>query len=92
VVPATQALISAVPEVDPESKRRRIVLPGDVPSPIHPPSDCPFHPRCPIAEERCKTGVTALREIKKDHFAACHLAGTKIEAATQAGGASYTSS
>jgi oligopeptide/dipeptide ABC transporter ATP-binding protein len=78
--PYTQALISAVPEVDPETKRRRIVLPGDVPSPIHPPPGCPFHPRCPIAEERCRTEVPAFREVKKDHFAACHLAGTRIEA------------
>jgi oligopeptide/dipeptide ABC transporter ATP-binding protein len=77
--PYTQALISAVPEVDPETKRPRIVLPGDVPSPIHPPPGCPFHPRCPIAEARCQTEVPALREVKKDHFAACHLAGTKIE-------------
>jgi len=78
--PYTQALISAVPEVDPESKRRRIVLPGDVPSPIHPPPGCPFHPRCPIAETRCKSEVPAFREVRKDHFAACHLAGTRIEA------------
>ena len=78
--PYTQALISAVPEVDPETKRRRIVLPGDVPSPIHPPPGCPFHPRCPIAEEQCKTEVPAFREVAKNHRAACHLAGTKIDA------------
>ena len=78
--PYTQALISAVPEVDPDTKRRRIILPGDVPSPIHPPPGCPFHPRCPIAEARCKSEVPAFLEVKKDHFAACHLAGTKIEA------------
>src|SRR5580693_6717675 len=78
--PYTQALISAVPEVDPESKRQRIVLPGDVPSPIHPPSGCPFHPRCPIAEEKCKTIVPLLQQISRDHFAACHFAGTKIDA------------
>ena len=77
--PYTQALISAVPEVDPETKRRRIVLPGDVPSPIHPPPGCPFHPRCPIAEERCKMEVPAFREVAKNHRAACHLAGTKID-------------
>ena len=77
--PYTQALISAIPEVDPESKRRRIILPGDVPSPIHPPGGCPFHPRCPIAEERCRMEVPALREVAKNHFAACHLAGKKIE-------------
>ncbi len=72
--PYTQALISAVPVVDPDSKHRRILLPGDVPSPINPPSGCPFHPRCPIAEDRCKVEVPALRQISPGHFAACHLA------------------
>jgi len=76
--PYTQALISAVPEVDPDSKRQRILLPGDVPSPIHPPSGCPFHPRCPVAEERCRTEIPELREIGGNHLAACHLAGSKI--------------
>jgi len=72
--PYTQALISAVPVIDPASKRKRIVLSGDVPSPIHPPAGCPFHPRCPMAEERCKKEVPLLRELGTGHFAACHLA------------------
>ena len=73
--PYTQALISAVPEVDADSKRKRIVLPGDVPSPIHPPSGCRFHPRCPVAEKpRCKTIAPELRMISGQHQAACHLA------------------
>jgi oligopeptide transport system ATP-binding protein len=72
--PYTQALISAVPEVDPETKRQRIILPGDVPSPIHPPPGCPFHPRCPMAEARCQAEVPALREISARHLVGCHLA------------------
>jgi oligopeptide transport system ATP-binding protein len=76
--PYTQALISAVPEIDPDTKRQRIILPGDVPSPIHPPSGCPFHPRCPIAEARCKTEAPTLEENGQSHFTACHLAGTPI--------------
>ena len=72
--PYTQALLSAVPVVDPDSKRERIVLPGDVPSPIHPPGGCPFHPRCPVAESRCSTEVPILRELTSGHWAACHLA------------------
>lgn len=71
--PYTQALISAVPVLDPDAKRQRVVLPGDVPSPIHPPAGCPFHPRCPLAEARCRTEVPALREVASGHWTACHL-------------------
>jgi len=73
--PYTQALISAIPEIDPGTKRKRIILPGDVPSPIHPPSGCRFHPRCPMAEKpRCETEAPELRELSANHCAACHLA------------------
>lgn len=72
--PYTQALLSAVPVVDAASKRQRILLSGDVPSPIHPPSGCPFHPRCPVAVARCKTEVPPLREVEPGHLTACHLA------------------
>ncbi len=71
--PYTQALISAVPVVDPDSQRKRILLPGDVPSPIHPPGGCPFHPRCPVAEARCRVGTPLLLEVAPGHQAACHL-------------------
>ncbi len=74
--PYTQALISAVPEVDPDTKRQRIVLPGDVPSPMHPPSGCRFHPRCPVKDRpaRCESESPALRELSPGHCAACHVA------------------
>jgi oligopeptide transport system ATP-binding protein len=72
--PYTQALVSAVPVVDADTKRKRIVLSGDVPSPISPPIGCPFHPRCPIAEGRCATEAPALREIAPGHYASCHFA------------------
>jgi oligopeptide/dipeptide ABC transporter ATP-binding protein len=78
--PYTQALISAVPEVDPDTKRKRIILPGDVPSPIHPPPGCPFHPRCPIAEARCRTEAPELRAIGSRRRVACHLAGKRVAA------------
>ena len=76
--PYTQALISAVPEADPNTKRRRIILPGDVPSPIHPPGGCPFHPRCPVAEARCRVEAPGLDESAPGHFTACHLAGKRL--------------
>jgi oligopeptide transport system ATP-binding protein len=72
--PYTQALLSAVPVVDPDAKRRRIMLPGDVPSPISPPAGCTFHPRCPVKEPRCEKEIPALREVEPGHWVACHLA------------------
>ncbi len=72
--PYTQALLSAVPVVDPQSKRTRIILTGEVPSPLAPPPGCPFHPRCPVAEGRCRTEAPALRIGRDGRAAACHLA------------------
>ncbi len=72
--PYTQALISAVPTLDPATRRKRIVLAGDVPSPVHPPRGCPFHPRCPMAEPRCRFEPPIPREILPDHWVTCHLA------------------
>jgi oligopeptide transport system ATP-binding protein len=73
LMPYTKALISAVPLPDPvfERKRQRVVLKGDVPSPINPPSGCPFHPRCAYAIDACAREVPVLAEIKPQHFAAC---------------------
>jgi oligopeptide transport system ATP-binding protein len=71
--PYTEALLSAVPIPDPTVKRKRIVLQGDVPSPIHPPSGCHFHPRCARAQALCKTEAPALREVAPGHTAACHF-------------------
>jgi oligopeptide/dipeptide ABC transporter ATP-binding protein len=74
--PYTKALLSAVPIPDPvvEASRERVVLGGEVPSPLHPPRGCAFHPRCPIAVEDCQRTRPELRELDPGHRAACHLA------------------
>lgn len=71
--PYTQALISAIPSPDPRKKKERIILKGDVPSPLNPPAGCPFHPRCPMAMEECSKKLPVLKEVKPSHRVACHL-------------------
>jgi oligopeptide transport system ATP-binding protein len=70
--PYTEALLSAVPRPDPSIKKQRIILPGDVPSPINPPSGCRFHTRCLYAKADCKTVEPALQDIGGGHYVACH--------------------
>jgi oligopeptide/dipeptide ABC transporter ATP-binding protein len=69
--PYTQALMSAIPVPDPTLKRERIILKGDVPSPLNPPPGCRFHPRCPVVMDHCKVEEPAYIEISKDHWVAC---------------------
>lgn len=71
--PYTQALISAVPVLDPVNRRPRLRLAGEPPSPLNPPSGCPFHPRCPVAEARCRGEVPALRNVGAGRSVACHF-------------------
>ena len=73
--PYTQALLSAIPVPDPHYKRNRIILEGDIPSPVNPPSGCKFHTRCPKATERCSEEVPELRDLGNGHLAACHFCG-----------------
>ena len=72
--PYTEALLSAVPVTDPEARRQRIVLQGEVPSPMHPPTGCHFHTRCPIRKlPLCSSEIPQLKETSNGHMVACHL-------------------
>lgn len=73
--PYTKALLAAAPVHDPERRRARAFLPGELPSPFSPPSGCAFHPRCPQAMPRCREEAPELREIAPGHLASCHLYG-----------------
>ncbi len=79
--PYTRALLSAVPVPDPTAKRQRMILTGDVPSPIHPPSGCRFHTRCPFAFDRCRTEEPVLRPVAEGQVSACHLDAPGAQAA-----------
>jgi peptide/nickel transport system ATP-binding protein/oligopeptide transport system ATP-binding protein len=79
--PYTKALLSAVPVPDPDAKRERVILQGDLPSPIDPPSGCRFRTRCPVARARCATEVPELRRMADGHMAACHFAEADAPAA-----------
>jgi len=72
--PYTRALMSAIPIPNPRIKRERMILQGDVPSPLNPPAGCRFHPRCPFAQSRCSVEEPQLRELKPDHLVSCHFA------------------
>ena len=71
--PYTQALLSAALPLHPSARRERIVLSGEIPNPMNPPTGCRFHPRCPKAMPHCRTEEPAWREVKPTHFTACHL-------------------
>jgi peptide/nickel transport system ATP-binding protein len=88
--PYTQALLSAVPVPDPGAKRQRILLKGDVPSPVRPPKGCRFHTRCPYAFDRCRSDVPELRIVGEGQTAACHLHDGPAEANPLLAGSAVT--
>jgi oligopeptide/dipeptide ABC transporter ATP-binding protein len=71
--PYTEALFSAIPIPNPAARRERIILQGDVPSPVNPPSGCRFHTRCPMAQDQCRVERPVLKESAPDHWVACHF-------------------
>ena len=74
--PYTEALMSAIPEVNPDQEMAPVHLEGEIPSPVNPPSGCRFHTRCPYVEDMCKTDIPQWQEIENEHFVACHFADT----------------
>lgn len=74
--PYTEALLSAIPEVDPDNTMEAVSLEGEIPNPANPPSGCRFHTRCPYVQDVCKTDVPVWYEIEPEHFVACHFADT----------------
>ncbi len=74
--PYTEALLSAIPEVDPDLAMKPVTLRGEIPNPANPPPGCRFHTRCPYAEDVCKTDAPVWQEIEPEHFVACHFADT----------------
>jgi oligopeptide/dipeptide ABC transporter ATP-binding protein len=82
--PYTEALLSAVPVPDPEATKKRIILKGDVPGPINPPSGCRFHTRCPYAFARCSEEEPVMREVRPGHHVACHMREVETAAVREA--------
>ena len=78
--PYTKALLSAIPIPNPEAKRERIILGGDIPSPIEPPPGCRFQARCPLAMDKCFKEEPLLKEYTKGHFVACHKVSPRGDA------------
>jgi peptide/nickel transport system ATP-binding protein/oligopeptide transport system ATP-binding protein len=76
--PYTKALLSAIPIPDPTVKRERMILQGEIPSPVNPPKGCRFHPRCPYAIDKCKVEEPQFKELRPGHFAACHVAEADV--------------
>jgi oligopeptide/dipeptide ABC transporter ATP-binding protein len=74
--PYTEALMSAIPDMNPDQEMNPVQLEGEIPSPINPPSGCHFHTRCPYVQDMCKTDIPGWQEIEKGHFVACHFADT----------------
>ena len=74
--PYTEALMSAIPALDPDDVMKPVILEGEIPSPANPPSGCPFHPRCPYAQDVCRQEIPEWKEYRPGHFAACHFADT----------------
>lgn len=77
--PYTQSLISAIPEIDPAKRKKRILLEGDLPSPSNPQKGCPFHTRCPYVRKECSVEKPSYRKVGDEHYAACTLLEDEVK-------------